>query len=100
MSAARARLTIDLNAVAANYATLRGLAGGAGVGPVVKADGYGLGAAEIARRLWAEGARSFFVARAREGADLRSALGATRDADIYVLDGCPHGVAGQLQARG
>ena len=58
-----ARLDIDLDALAHNYAVLVREAAGAEVAPVVKADGYGLGAAPIAARLWAEGARSFFVAR-------------------------------------
>jgi len=98
MPAARARLTIDLNAVAANYAVLRGVADGAEVGPVVKADGYGLGAAQIARRLWAEGARSFFVARLEEGEALREALGAERPAAVHVFDGAEGGSGPRLVA--
>ena len=89
-------LTVDLHAVAANYATLCQVAGGAEVAPVVKADGYGLGAAPIARRLMAEGARTFFVARVAEGVALRSALGPSPM--IYVLDGCPDGVSSDLQS--
>ena len=45
---------------------------------MLKADGYGLGAGPVARRLWAEGARSFFVARLAEGEALRAALDADR----------------------
>jgi alanine racemase len=63
---------------------------------VVKADSYGLGAAACARRLAAEGAETFFVARAREGVALREALGDTPT--IYVLDGCVAGRAGALRA--
>ena len=70
---ARARLTVDLDALAANYALLRGQAGAAEVAPVVKANAYGLGAARVAHRLWAEGARTFFVARLEEGEALRAA---------------------------
>lgn len=81
-----ARLTVDLDALARNYAVLREAAGGAEVAPAVKADGYGLGAAPAALRLWAEGARAFFVARLVEGESLRAALG-ERPAVIYVLDG-------------
>ncbi|MNE19351.1 Alanine racemase, biosynthetic [compost metagenome] len=66
------------------------------VNPVVKADGYGLGAAAVARRLMAEGARTFFVARAAEGAALREALGA--EPVIYVLDGCHGQSAGMIKA--
>ena len=80
------RITIDLDALAANYAALRARAGGAELAPAVKADGYGLGAAQVADRLWSEGARSFYVARLAEGVALREALG-DREATIHVLDG-------------
>src|SRR5579872_4119163 len=100
MLAARTRLTIDLDAVAANYRLFRAKARGAEVAPVVKADAYGLGAAEVGRRLWAEGARSFYVARLEEGEALRAALGPERAADIYVLDGAASGSVGRLIAAG
>jgi alanine racemase len=93
-----ARLTIDLDALAANYHTFRRKAPGAEVAPVVKADAYGLGAGPVARRLWAEGARSFYVARLEEGERLRVALGEGRPATIYVLDGAPTGSARRLLA--
>jgi alanine racemase len=96
MPAARARLTVDLDALAANHAVLKALAGAAEVAPVVKADGYGLGAGPIARRLWAEGARSFFVARLEEGETLRGEMGPERDARILVLDGATAGAAQRL----
>jgi alanine racemase len=82
-----ASLTVDLGALARNFHTLQGLTG-VPVNPVVKADGYGLGAAAVAKRLMAEGARTFFVARAAEGVLLRDAIGP--EPVIYVLDGC-HG---------
>ena len=85
---APAMLTIDLDALAANYRTLEA-AGGVPVHPVVKADAYGLGAAPVARRLLAAGARTFFVARAAEGVLLRADLGPA--SDIYVLDGAVAG---------
>lgn len=53
-----ASLTVDLGALARNFHTLQGLIG-VPVNPVVKADGYGLGAVEVAKRLMAEGARTF-----------------------------------------
>ncbi|MDB5475978.1 MAG: alr [Phenylobacterium sp.] len=93
-----ARLTIDLDALAHNFHVLKGEAGGAELAPVVKADGYGLGAGPVARRLWAEGARSFFVARLAEGEVLRAALGAERPATIYVLDGFTAGAGPRLSA--
>ena len=93
-----ARLTIDLDALAHNFAVLRAQAPGAEAAPVVKADGYGLGAGPIARRLWAEGARAFFVARLSEGEALRAALGDERPAVIYVLDGFLPGSGPRLAA--
>ena len=67
-------LSIDLDALAANWHALARLSG-TQTGAVVKADGYGCGAAEVAARLAREGARQFFVATAEEGAALRKALG-------------------------
>lgn len=94
---ARARLTIDLDALAHNHAVLKAEAGGAEVAPVVKSDAYGLGAGPLARRLWAEGARSFFVARLDEGEALRAELGG-REATIYILDGVTSASAQRLVA--
>jgi len=90
-----AELTVDLAALAANFRTLEAL-GGVPVHPVVKANSYGLGAGTCARRLMAEGARTFFVARASEGEALRAALGP--EPTIYVLDGCVAGRAARLRA--
>ncbi len=95
----RARLTVNLDALAHNCAAIAAEAEGAEVAAVVKADGYGLGAGPIARRLHAEGVRSFFVARLGEAESLRAELGA-RAADIYVLDGLLPGTAERIaQAR-
>ena len=96
---AAALLTIDLDALAANYRVLAAVAGGAEVAPVVKADGYGLGAGPVTRRLWAEGARRFFVARIEEGERLRGALDG-REAAIHVLDGAPDGSLPRLVKAG
>jgi alanine racemase len=97
---ATARLTIDLDALAQNLARLRREAVGAEVAPVVKADGYGLGVGPVSRRLWAEGARRFFVAHLSEGEALREALGPDRPAAIYVLDGLVAGAGERLIAAG
>lgn len=80
-----ARLTIDLDAVAANWAALSRRSGGAETAATIKADGYGLGAAAVARKLAAAGARSFFVALAEEGLAVRQAVGAVPT--IYVFSG-------------
>ncbi len=69
-------LTIDLDAIAANWRALdRMSSSGTQTAAVVKADAYGLGVARVARALAQAGARRFFVALAEEGAALRQALG-------------------------
>lgn len=83
------RLTIDLGAIAANWRALATRASGAEAAAVVKADGYGLGAARVAPVLAAAGARTFFVAQPGEGAALRAALGP--EPAIYILGGFPLG---------
>jgi alanine racemase len=95
-----ARLTVDLDALAHNFHLLAAEAAGAEVAPVVKADAYGLGVGPVARRLWAEGARSFFVARLAEGEALRAELGPARPATIQVLDGFTTGAGPRLAAAG
>ena len=92
---APATLTVELDALAADRLQ-RAVVGGVPVHPVVKADAYGLGAEACARRLAAGGARTFFVARTREGERLRAALGA--GPAIYVLDGCLAGRAARMRA--
>lgn len=81
-------LTIDLDAVVANWRLLRDTAGGIPAAAVVKADGYGLGAVPVARALAAAGCRTFFVAHVEEAQALRAALAAP---EIAVLNGCPAG---------
>jgi alanine racemase len=69
-------LTVDLDAIAANWRALdRASASGVQTAAVVKANGYGLGAVCVARALAAVGARRFFVATAEEGAHFRQSLG-------------------------
>lgn len=83
---ATATLTIDLDAVAANWRALDRLSGpGVQTAAVVKADAYGLGIARVARALAHAGARRFFVAYAEEGAAVRQALGP--GPQISVLSG-------------
>lgn len=79
-------LTIDLDAIAANWRALDRMSGpGVQTAAVVKADAYGLGVTRIARSLAAAGARRFFVAQAEEGAAVRQALGP--GPQIAVLSG-------------
>ncbi|PJF11114.1 alanine racemase [Pseudorhodobacter sp. MZDSW-24AT] len=71
-----ATLSIDLDAIAANWRALdRASSSGVQTAAVVKADAYGLGITRVARALAQAGARRFFVAVAEEGAALRQALG-------------------------
>jgi len=79
-------LTVRLGAVAENYRTCRRLAAGAVTSGVVKANGYGLGAAQVTAKLLAEGCDTFFVARLEEGIAIRPIAPKAR---IFVLDG-PH----------
>ena len=81
---AGAVLTIDLVALKENWRTLNARAGTAACGAAVKGNAYGLGIAPVARCLWEAGCRSYFVARPKEGEELRAIL---PDATIYVLDG-------------
>ena len=82
----RSELTIDLGAVSGNWSDLDRLTSSeVETAPVVKADAYGLGASEVAACLAASGARSFFVALAHEGAEIRRAIG--ENAEIFVLSG-------------
>jgi len=56
------RLTLDGDALVANWRWFKAQSGGAACGAAVKADGYGLGGREVVARLAAAGARDFFVA--------------------------------------
>lgn len=86
-------LTIDLDALVANYRRLRELASPAECAAVVKADAYGLGLAHAAPSLARAGCKTFFVATLSEAKALRKLLpGAT----IYVLAGLMPGTAEQF----
>ena len=84
-------LAVSLSAVASNWHTLRDAAPHAEVACVLKADGYGLGAVAIARKLVSQGCRTIFVATLAEACDLREAVGA--GPRIFVLNGLPIGAA-------
>lgn len=86
---AGAILTIDLDAVVSNWRQLCARAKTAECAAVVKADAYGLGAAQVGAALEAAGCRTFFVAHLEEGLNLRRALAS--DARIMVLNGTPAG---------
>ncbi|WP_071674908.1 alanine racemase [Nioella nitratireducens] len=75
-------LDIDLDAVAANWAALDAKTA-VETAAVVKADGYGLDIAKVARRLARAGVRRYFVATAEEGVTLRAALGAGPEINVF-----------------
>ncbi|MDH5409916.1 MAG: alanine racemase [Alphaproteobacteria bacterium] len=77
-------LTIDLDAIAANYRFLSERARPAVTAAAIKANAYGLGVGPVSRTLWAEGCRDFFVATIDEGIELRGLL---PEARITVLNG-------------
>jgi alanine racemase len=85
-STAASLLHIDLDAVAKNYRILRSHLGGTQCAAAVKADAYGLGTAQVAPVLAAEGCSTFFVATIDEGMELRSIL-PSKEIVIAVLNG-------------
>ncbi|WP_315813224.1 MULTISPECIES: alanine racemase [unclassified Bradyrhizobium] len=78
-------LTIDLDALAANWRKLEKTAVPAECAGVIKADAYGCGIPQVARTLAAAGCKTFFVATLAEAKVARAALPDT--AALYVLDG-------------
>jgi alanine racemase len=70
----RSEITIDLGALRRNVERLRDAAGGAELWAVVKADGYGHGAADAARAATDAGATALCVATVAEGLSLRQVL--------------------------
>lgn len=91
------RLQVNLDALAENFHQLRRRGGQNKPlnmsAAVVKANGYGLGMSFVARRLYQEGCRRFFVATVAEGVELRSQV---PDAHIYVLAGATSQTLGDL----
>src|SRR6266566_3689261 len=82
-SRAGAVLEIDLGGIVANRRLLAQQAAPASCAAVVKANGYGLGAAPVARALAAAGCRLFFVATLDEAIALRHALGAIPEIAVF-----------------
>lgn len=81
---ARSVLTINLDAIRANWAKLNQASGRAECAGMIKADAYGLGLEPIMRTLASEGCRTYFVATIDEG---RRARLVQPGAVIYILDG-------------
>ncbi len=96
---ARAILTVDLDAIVANWRALAARGPGpARTAATVKADAYGTGIDRVGPALAAAGARRFFVAIAEEGATLRRILGPGPEINVY--GGHMPGDAGLLREAG
>jgi alanine racemase len=77
-------LTVDLDAIVANWRKLEKTAVPAECAAVIKADAYGCGVERVGRALAAAGCKTFFVATLDEARTAREAL---PSAELYVLDG-------------
>src|SRR6201997_4126468 len=77
-------LTVDLDAIVANWRKLEKTAVPAECAAVIKADAYGCGVERVARALAGAGCKTFFVATLDEAHAAREAL---PSAELYVLDG-------------
>jgi alanine racemase len=77
-------LTVDLDAIVANWRKLEKTAVPAECAAVIKADAYGCGAEPVARALASAGCKIFFVATLDEARAVRAAV---PQAAIYVLNG-------------
>lgn len=85
-------VTVDLDAITANYRYLVNYVAPAECAAVVKTNAYGLGMVPVSAALDAAGCQSFFVANAESGAQLRGVL---PNARIYIF----HGVATLEEAK-
>jgi alanine racemase len=94
---ARAWATIDLDAIAHNVGTLRAIAAPARFCAVVKANGYGHGAAAVGRAALQSGADWLAVAQVDEAVVLRDA---GIDAPLLVLSEPRHDEIGDALATG
>ncbi len=97
MTGPPAELTVDLDAIAANWQILRLQHPSGPVAAVVKANGYGLGAAKVAARLHREGCRHFFVAHLAEATAISDLV---PGAMLGVLNGLAPGTEADYLARG
>jgi alanine racemase len=77
-------LTVDLDAIVANWRKLEKTAVPAECAGVVKANAYGCGAEQVARALAGAGCKTFFVATIEEARVVRAAV---PNAAIYALSG-------------
>ncbi len=91
------RLRINLSALSANFRLFQSSCAGGRSAAVVKADAYGLGIAPVAKALWGEGCRDFFVASYEESVQLRELV---PEAKIFAFEGARAETAPLLAAAG
>jgi len=84
LASANGVLTVDLDAIIANWRKLEKTAVPAECAGVVKANAYGCGAEQVARALAGAGCKTFFVATLDEARVVRAAV---PNAAIYALSG-------------
>ena len=84
LTAASGILTVDLDALVANWRKLEKTAVPAECSAVIKANAYGCGIEPVARALAKAGCKTFFVATVEEAVAARAAV---PSAAIYVLNG-------------
>src|SRR4051795_6726051 len=84
LASATGVLTVDLDAIVANWRKLEKTAVPAECAAVIKADAYGCGIVPVAKALAGAGCKTFFVATLDEARVAREALAS---AELYVLDG-------------
>jgi alanine racemase len=95
LAAASGILTIDLDALVANWRKLEKTAVPAECAAVIKANAYGCGTEPVAKALARAGCKTFFVATVEEAAAARAAV---PSAVLYVLNGFIQN-AGEAYAR-
>lgn len=81
-------LEVNLDSIVRNWRLLSSRFSGKTAGAVVKANGYGLGADEISRALYAAGCRDFFVATLDEAIALKPDV---KEARLFVFHGVGEG---------
>jgi alanine racemase len=91
---ARSELTIDLGAIRRNTMTVLAALGGAELWAVVKANGYGHGAVDVAEAALAAGATGLCTATVAEALALRAEFAATR---ILVMGPASNGEIAQAR---
>jgi alanine racemase len=84
LAAASGVLTVDLDALVANWRKLEKTAVPAECSAVIKANAYGCGTVPVAQALGKAGCKTFFVATLDEAAAVRAAV---PSAALYVLNG-------------